>query len=132
MRTRINPLQERWPLAAVGAWLLLLNATTFAAEGPLTAELGEPVAYRCSDGRQLVVRYGRLSDGSLAFVRLRPPGAGQLTLPRLVSGSGVRYSDEQEWQWWSKGKEGFLQRRDARGEWRTLLQRCVTGGDSDR
>ncbi|MEB3321827.1 MAG: MliC family protein [Synechococcaceae cyanobacterium] len=87
-------------------------------------ELGAPITYRCAEGRQLVVRYGGLSDGSLGFARLQPPGDPSITLPRLVSASGARYSDEQRWQWWSKGKEGFLERREERGQWRTVLKGC--------
>lgn len=90
----------------------------------LSVELGEPVTYRCTSGRQLVVRYGRLSDGSLSFARLQPPGDEPLTLPQLVAGSGVRFSDEQKWQWWTKGEGGFLQRRDEKGKWKTVLAHC--------
>lgn len=91
---------------------------------PLTAELGAPVSYRCAGGQLLTVRYGRLSDGSLAFARLQPPGGPLLTLPQLVSASGARYSDERLWQWWSKGSGGFLQQRDDQGRWQTLLEGC--------
>lgn len=87
-------------------------------------ELGKAMHYRCAGGSQLVVRYGRLSDDSLSFARLQPPGEQPLTLPQLVSGSGVRYSNEQLWQWWTKGQGGFLQRRDPQGEWRTVLENC--------
>jgi membrane-bound inhibitor of C-type lysozyme len=94
-------------------------------DGPLpTVELGDPVPYRCAGGRQLVVRYGRLSDGSLSFARLLLPGDRRLTLPRLVSGSGSRYSDEASWQWWSKGSGGVLEQRDEEGGWRTVFDQC--------
>lgn len=91
---------------------------------PLTVELGAPIPYRCAGGQALTLRYGRLSDGSLAFVRLQPPGGPLLTLPQLVSASGARYSDERQWQWWSKGSGGFLQRRDDQGRWQILLEGC--------
>lgn len=113
----------------VSAGLLLLAAAAPGVAGTLGVELGKPVSYRCSDARQLVVRYGRLSDGSLSFARLQPPGEQLLTLPQLVSGSGARYSDEQLWQWWSKGQEGFLQRRDEEGEWQTVLKDCRSSGN---
>jgi membrane-bound inhibitor of C-type lysozyme len=114
------------PLAA--GLLLLTAAAPVAAEG-LGVELGEPVLYRCSGARELVVRYGRLSDDSLAFVRLQPPGEQPVTLPQLVSGSGARYSNGQLWQWWSQGEEGFLQRQDDQGEWQTVLEGCLTDSD---
>jgi membrane-bound inhibitor of C-type lysozyme len=106
------------------ALLLLLTAVMPATGKTLGVELTAPVTYRCAEGRQLVVRYGRLSDGSLSFARLQPPGDQPLTLPQLVSGSGARYSDEQRWQWWSKGQEGFLQWRDDDRQWRTVLEGC--------
>jgi membrane-bound inhibitor of C-type lysozyme len=95
-----------------------------AAEWAPAVEIQKPVSYRCAGGGRLEVRYGRLSDGSLSFARLQPPGHQPLTLPQLASGSGARYSDEQRWQWWSKGQEGFLQRRDNNGQWRTVLEGC--------
>ena len=119
-------------LVAAAAMALLVGGRTAMAGAkgvPVAAELGEPVTYRCAGGRQLVVRYGRLSDGSLSFVRLQPPGDRLLTLPQLVSGSGTRYTDEQRWQWWSKGQEGFLERRDAQGRWQTVLDRCQSAVD---
>jgi membrane-bound inhibitor of C-type lysozyme len=103
---------------------LPLTAVAPALAGDLGVELGKPLRYRCAGGSTLMVRYGRLSDDSLSFARLQPPGEQPLTLPQLVSGSGVRYSTEQMWQWWTKGQEGFLQRRDGQGEWRTVLEGC--------
>lgn len=102
----------------------LLDQLRPAAERGPGVEMQEPVSYRCTEGARLEVRYGRLSDGSLSFARLQPPGDRPLTLPQLVSGSGARYSDEQRWQWWSKGKEGFLQRREDNGQWRAVLKGC--------
>jgi membrane-bound inhibitor of C-type lysozyme len=94
------------------------------AAAPLAVELGAPISYSCGGGQPLTVRYGRLSDGSLAFARLQPPGSPLLTLPQLLSASGARYSDERLWQWWSKGSGGVLQRRDDQGRWQTLLEGC--------
>jgi membrane-bound inhibitor of C-type lysozyme len=102
----------------------LLDQLQPETERAPAVEMRKPVSYRCDGGGRLEVRYGRLGDGSLSFARLQPPGDSPLTLPQLVSGSGTRYSDEQRWQWWSKGEEGFLQRRDNDGQWRTVLQGC--------
>jgi membrane-bound inhibitor of C-type lysozyme len=85
---------------------------------------GPQVVYRCAGGRELVVSYFTLSDGSLDFVRLRLPEGQRSTLPRLVAASGVRYSDEARFQWWTKGAGGFLQERSAEGQWRMALRDC--------
>lgn len=96
----------------------------FADTPAVVVELGEPIPYRCAGGSQLVVRYGRLSDDSLSFVRLFLPGDRRVTLPQLVSASGARYSDDRQWQWWSKGSTGFLEQRDGQGQWQKLFEQC--------
>ena len=58
------------------------------------------------------------------LVRLRLPDGQQLTLPRVASGSGARYSADQQHTWWSKGQGGFLQERDRQGDWRITLNAC--------
>ncbi|EDY39296.1 conserved hypothetical protein [Cyanobium sp. PCC 7001] len=120
-------LIRRLALPPLSAGVLLLTAVAPVAAESLQVELREPVRYRCDGGTELVVTYGQLSDGSLSFARLQPPGETLLTLPQLVSGSGARYSTEQLWQWWSKGEEGFLERRDEQGEWTTELGGCLSG-----
>ncbi|SBO43277.1 MliC family protein [Cyanobium sp. NIES-981] len=130
-----SALIARLASAPLAVGMLLLTAVApVAGVAPVAAEdlgveLGEPVLYRCSGARELAVRYGRLSDDSLAFVRLQPPGGQLLTLPQLVSGSGARYSSGQLWQWWSKGEEGFLQRLDDQGDWQTVLEGCITDSE---
>jgi len=94
------------------------------ASTPPVVELEGPIAYRCDGGSQLMVRYGRLSDGSLSFVRLFLPGERTVTLPQLVSASGTRYSDDRQWQWWSKGSGGFLEVREGEGQWQKRFKQC--------
>ena len=110
-----------------GFFLVAVQAETaqrrFAITPPVV-ELEAPIAYRCDGGSQLLVRYGRLSDGSLSFARLLLPGGRIATLPQLVSASGSRYSDDQQWQWWSKGSGGFLEERNGGGAWQKHFRRC--------
>jgi membrane-bound inhibitor of C-type lysozyme len=84
----------------------------------------ERVTYRCAGGSNVVALYYGLADGSLDFVRLERPEARPVTLPRLVSASGVRYSDDAHFQWWSKGEAGFLQERSSNGRWSMAIQDC--------
>lgn len=56
--------------------------------------LDPPVAYRAAHGERFVAHYGSLSDRSLEFVKLRFPDGKEYTLPAVLSGSGVRFSDD--------------------------------------
>ena len=85
---------------------------------------GQTIRYRCIGGEIVQAQYYRLSDDTLSFVRLRLPDGQQLTLPRVASGSGARYSADQQHTWWSKGQGGFLQERDGQGHWRIALNAC--------
>ena len=85
---------------------------------------GASVTYRCSRGERLDATYYELRDRSLAFVRLRLPEGRELTLPQIASASGARFSADRDLTWWIKGNRGFLQQRDAQGEWRVTLKDC--------
>ena len=85
---------------------------------------GEVVRYRCGGGQTIEAHYGSLSDQSLAFVRLRLPDGRRLTLPQVASASGARYSADQTFTWWSKGRSAFLQERGENGTWRITLDAC--------
>ena len=100
-------------------------AALAASEQPLKLAPESTVHYSCAGGKQIVARYGGLSDGSLNFVRLTLPKGEQITLPQVASGSGARFSVDQDVTWWSKGTGGFLQRRDANGQWQTSLDSCA-------
>ena len=99
-------------------------AAMAASEQPLQLAAESTVHYTCAGGKQVVARYGGLSDGSLNFVRLTLPKGQQITLPQVASGSGARFSADQDVTWWSKGTGGFLQRRDATGQWQMSLTSC--------
>ena len=85
----------------------------------LTVEIGPPVYYSSDNGDQFVARYGSLSDGSLHFVKVKMPDGQEYTLPQVVSGSGVRYTDDRELAWWTHQGTVRVDVRDADGKWKT-------------
>jgi membrane-bound inhibitor of C-type lysozyme len=91
-------------------------------ESTLTARGGKPVTYRCAHGEKVAARYYALSDESLRFVKLVMPDNRSYTLPLALSASGTCYTDERELVWWSKGDGASVQRRDADGKWRPVLE----------
>ncbi|PTN35028.1 MliC family protein [Desulfonatronum sp. SC1] len=92
--------------------------------GELTVVPITDVAYLCSGEKRVMARYYVLSDKTLHFVRLELPNMEVITLPNAVSASGSRYTDEREFVWWVKGREGFLEKRGEDGEWRPYLEDC--------
>lgn len=107
-------------LAAVSASCAALAGS----EQPLHLTTSTTVQYICAKGERLVAQYSGLSDGSLKFVRLTLPSGQHVTLPQVASGSGARFSADQDVTWWTKGSGGFLQRRDANGQWQISLDSC--------
>ncbi|MRR07387.1 MAG: hypothetical protein EG828_10675 [Deltaproteobacteria bacterium] len=89
---------------------------------------GEAITYQCGNGEQIVARYYSLSDKSLYFVKVRIPDGTEYTLPQVLSGSGVRYSDDRELVWWTKGASAFAEMRDQNGEWQTKYDTCTEIG----
>ena len=85
----------------------------------LTVEIGPPVYYGSDNGEQFVAKYGSLSDGSLHFAKVKMPDGREYTLPQVVSGSGVRYTDERELVWWTHQGTVRVDVRDADGQWKT-------------
>lgn len=63
--------------------------------------------------------YYQLSDQSLQFIKLSIPGMNEYTLPRSVSASGARYTQEMDIVWWEKGDSAFVQLRNINGDWET-------------
>ena len=100
---------------------LLFIGSAYACENDVTLKPGETVTYQCGDITFVKARYYQLSDGSLSFVRLSFPRAGQhYTLPQLVSASGARYSDDREISWWIKGDTASIEQRNEKGEWKSM------------
>lgn len=78
---------------------------------------GEPVAYQSETGEKAVAKYFSLSDRSLDFVKVVMPDGKEYTLPRVMSASGVRYTDDMDLVWWTKGETATVQKRTESGEW---------------
>ena len=113
----IKPIKTALFLSLIAGFLC--SCATSPAKGSLTVNLGPPVHYRSESGQQFVARYGSLSDGSLHFVKLTMPDGQEYTLPQVISGSGVRYTDEREIVWWTHQGTVRVDVRDAEGKWTT-------------
>ncbi len=90
----------------------------------LTVTGGEPVIYKCDKGVRLTVQYFSLSDKSLDFVKVTLPGGKVHTLPRAMSASGERFTNDRELVWWIKGETGFVEERGRKGDYETKYQNC--------
>jgi len=99
--------------------VFLCTCSTCPPETVLSVNLGPPVYYKSETGEQFVARYGSLSDGSLNFVKLKMQDGREYTLPQVISGSGVRYTDEREIVWWTHQSTVRVDVRDADGKWKT-------------
>ncbi len=90
----------------------------------LSIKTGEKIVYQCNGGEKIKARYFSLSDQSLYFVKLTLPNGKEYTLPQIMSASGVRYTDERELVWWTKGNEVLIEKRNENGEWKPLYKNC--------
>jgi membrane-bound inhibitor of C-type lysozyme len=111
------------------AWsLTILLVVTAGCMGikqeTLTVRPLERVTYRCEQGERITARYFSLSDNSLGFVKVLLPDGQEVTLPQALSASGVRYTDEREWVWWTKGDAAFAETRTPSGEWCIRYDHC--------
>jgi membrane-bound inhibitor of C-type lysozyme len=84
----------------------------------LTVDIGPPVSYRSDNGDLFTARYGSLSDGSLGFVKVEMPNGQGYTLPQVMSGSGVRYTDERQLVWWLHQGTIRIDVRAEEGNWK--------------
>ncbi len=64
-------------------------------------------------------------DGSLYSVSLRLPDGTSFDLPQAMAASGVRYSDEKTYLWWTKGDGAFLEKAIEDGSWIILYPDLV-------
>ena len=81
--------------------------------------------YITEDKQIIKATYYTLSDDSLEFVKLVLPNGEKYTLPRLLSASGVRYSNDYKLVWWIKGSVAFCEERLENGEWKIKYKNCV-------
>lgn len=98
----------------LGLWLGHRSAEVQTVVAPETTQK-HLVSYTCKDGKALIATYGdqkvevALSDGRL------------LKLLQTISGSGIRYAnDDESIVFWSKGKGAFVMEGDA-----TTYEDCV-------
>lgn len=105
---------------------LLIGCSAAAWSGCMTARVQTiaRVVYGCSGGVEIKASYHRLSDGTLQWVKLTLPDGEERVLPRAVSASGDRYSEEFDLDWWARGNEAFARTRDAEGNWVRLYTDC--------
>jgi membrane-bound inhibitor of C-type lysozyme len=73
--------------------------------------------YRCDKEQSIKIAYF-LSDPDGGYIRVSL-GEDSYKLDNVVSGSGIKYSDET-YTWWSQGKEGVFMINDT-----VLLKNCV-------
>ena len=95
-----------------------------AKKATLTVGAGERVTYECEKEQRIVARYYSLSDGSLDFVKVTLPDGKERSLPQVISASGVRYSDDFDLVWWTKGDTAFAETRNEKGEWQITYWDC--------
>jgi membrane-bound inhibitor of C-type lysozyme len=98
-------------MASLKTALLIISAATFGfapmAEAKLSLKQVAKRNYECDGGQMVAAIYYSLSDNSLSFVRLKM-GDQTKTLPQVESGSGARYTDLQQVEWWIKGEAATL------------------------
>lgn len=87
-------------------------------EPGLSVHKGDKIIYTNESGDHIIADYYSLSDSSLDFVKLTMPGGKVYTLPRVMAASGVRYTDDFELVWWTKGSTAFAEVRDTNGQWK--------------
>ena len=85
----------------------------------LAVNLGPIIKYESKDGKIFRARYCSLSDESLQFVKITMPDGKKHTLPQVLSGSGVRYTDERELIWWTHQGTVRVDMKNDKGEWIT-------------
>ncbi len=101
-----------------------VSGCTIGKQTELTAILESRMIYQCANGEPVVAEYYTLADKSLHFVKLTLPDGREYTLPNVLSASGVRYTDDAELLWWTKGDTAFAQNRGPDGQWRSLYLDC--------
>ena len=102
---------------------LLISCASKSKEN-LSIIKNDTTFYQCENGESIKAVYYSLSDKSLEFVKLTLPDKKEYTLPRSISGSGARFTDDVEYVWWIKGDNAFLEARNQNGEWYVKFDNC--------
>jgi membrane-bound inhibitor of C-type lysozyme len=97
-----------------------------SSKNSLKVNKDKEAIYNCGNGFKIKADYYSLSDNSLRFVKIILPGGNEYTLPQVVSGSGARYTDEREMEWWIKGDSAVLKKRADNGDWIDINKNCIT------
>ena len=95
-----------------------------SCENKLSVELVNQENYKTANNKLIKVKYYQLEDKSLDFIKIKIPEVKELTLPRIMSASGSKYTDESAFIWWIKGDSGTLFRINDNGEWEELYEDC--------
>jgi len=104
--------------------ITLLALPLTSCSTTLKAQVVNRTSYAAGTGETLTVQYYELEDQTLGFIKIGIPEAGVMTLPRVLSASGAKYTDQAAFMWWTKGSEGTLYRINNNGEWDTLYGNC--------
>jgi membrane-bound inhibitor of C-type lysozyme len=104
--------------------LLLSGWLSFPISGGASLTLAQnpaaTITYQCAANQTLAVRVIPATPGKGEEVQLTLPDKSALTLPRVVSASGAKYSNGN-FTFWSKGNTAFVEQGDA-----VVLKDCVT------
>lgn len=84
---------------------------------------GEALSYQCEGNAQIKVKYYSLSDSSLSFVKLQLPNDPEITLPSVLSASGINYSNSSL-TWSEKGGVASVYVLDKDRHWLPLYTNC--------
>lgn len=104
--------------------LVCVTGCGFFGNQSLSVSTGKRVVYQSENGQLITATYYSLSDGSLSFVKVKLPDGRERTLPRVLSASGERYTDDRDLVWWTKGDRAFAETRGETGQWQILYDNC--------
>jgi membrane-bound inhibitor of C-type lysozyme len=99
--------------AAVGFTLMLS-----CSQADVGAQQQKWLSFRCPDGRTVMARF----EPQDQFVNVRFAGR-EMRLPRVISGSGARYSDGKT-TLWNRGRSVFVEVDD-----KIVVQDCLLQGE---
>lgn len=95
----------------------------FSTDIELQVSAGEVIVYQCESNDQITVRYYSLSDSSLSFVKLHLPNESEITLPNVLSASGVSYSSGSV-KWSENNGRASIYIQDKDRQWQPLYMKC--------